>query len=108
VQLQQVLLNLLMNGADAMQGMSKGRKLVVQTRRQARDEAVIAVTDVGPGIPEGDLERIFSPFVTSKTDGLGLGLAICTTIIQSHGGKLRASNNPGGGATLSVSLPVRA
>jgi C4-dicarboxylate-specific signal transduction histidine kinase len=46
--------------------------------------------------------------VTSKTDGLGLGLAICTTIIQSHGGKLRASNNPGGGATLSVSLPVRA
>jgi PAS domain S-box-containing protein len=108
VQLQQVLMNLLVNGADAMQGMAKGRKLVVQTRRHERDEAMIAVSDVGPGIPEGDLERIFSPFVTSKTDGLGLGLAICTTIIQSHGGKLWASNNPDGGATLRISLPVRA
>ncbi|MBN8261117.1 MAG: PAS domain S-box protein [Xanthomonadales bacterium] len=106
VQLQQVLLNLVMNGSDAMEGMRKGRRLTVRTRLIAPSHVEVAVSDVGTGIPEEDLERIFSPFVTSKAEGMGLGLAVCTTIVQSHGGKLWASNNPDGGATLSLSLPA--
>jgi two-component system sensor histidine kinase TtrS len=108
VQLQQVLLNLVMNGSDAMESMGKGRRLTVRTRQNGDDAVEIAVSDVGTGIPEDELERIFIPFVTSKPEGMGLGLAVCTTIVQSHGGKLWASNNPGGGATLAVSLPVHA
>ena len=106
VQLQQVLLNLVMNGSDAMEGMRKGRRLTVRTRLLAPGQVEVAVSDIGTGIPEEDLERIFSPFVTSKAEGMGLGLAVCTTIVQSHGGKLWASNNPDGGATLSLSLPA--
>jgi C4-dicarboxylate-specific signal transduction histidine kinase len=106
VQLQQVLLNLVMNGSDAMEGMRKGRRLTVRTRLLAPGQVEVAVSDLGTGIPEEDLERIFSPFVTSKAEGMGLGLAVCTTIVQSHGGKLWASNNPDGGATLSLSLPA--
>ncbi len=106
VQLQQVLLNLVMNGSDAMEGMCKGRRLTVRTRLLAPGQVEVAVSDIGTGIPEEDLERIFSPFVTSKAEGMGLGLAVCTTIVQSHGGKLWASNNPDGGATLSLSLPA--
>jgi two-component system sensor kinase FixL len=107
VQLQQVLLNLMMNGAEAMAGLTEGRVLTVCTRRG--DDAVeVAVADVGHGIPAADVERIFAPFVTSKREGLGLGLAVCTTIIQAHRGALWASNNPGRGATLHFRLPVSA
>ncbi len=108
VQLQQVLLNLVMNGSDAMESIGKGRRLTVRTRQIGDDAVEIAVSDVGTGIPEDELERIFIPFVTSKAEGMGLGLAVCTSIAQSHGGKLWASNNPGGGATLTLSLPIHA
>jgi two-component system, LuxR family, sensor kinase FixL len=106
VQLQQVLLNLVMNGSDAMSSLSRGREMTIRTKMFDADKVVVMVSDVGTGIPDENLERIFSPFVTSKAEGLGLGLAVCTTIIKTHNGKLWASNNAGRGATLSFHLPV--
>ena len=106
VQLQQVLLNLIVNASDAMRERLSGRELTVATRPATAGGMEISVSDLGRGIPEADLERIFSPFVTSKADGMGLGLAVCRTIIDSHGGRLWASNNRGAGATLRFWLPA--
>jgi len=106
VQLQQVLLNLVINACDAMDTVSKGRTLVILTRPAEDEQVEILVTDVGRGIPADDLERVFAPFVTSKAQGLGLGLAVCRTIIQGHRGVLQALNNPDAGATLRILLPV--
>jgi signal transduction histidine kinase len=66
----------------------------------------LAVSDRGSGIPAGDLERIFEPFVTTKAKGLGLGLAVCRTIISAHRGRLWVVNNAGGGATFRFTLPI--
>lgn len=105
IQMQQVLLNLIMNGCDAMAEVATGRELTVQTLRHDDGGVEVRVSDVGRGIPADDMQRIFSPFYSTKSDGMGLGLAVCTTIIESHGGRLWASNNPGRGATLHFSLP---
>lgn len=106
VQLQQVLLNLVMNGSDAMSAMTSGREMTVRTKMHSPDSILVSVSDVGSGIPESELEHIFTPFVTTKPEGMGLGLAVCATIIHSHRGKLWASNNEGRGATLNFSLPL--
>jgi PAS domain S-box-containing protein len=106
-QLQQVLLNFMMNGCDAMLGRETDRRLFVRTQRNARGHIEISVTDRGAGIAEADLERIFEPFVTTKTQGLGLGLAICRSIVEAHGGRLWASNNADAGATLHCELPAK-
>jgi PAS domain S-box-containing protein len=106
VQLQQVVLNLVMNACDAMDGTPAAeRRLVVAT---ANGDGVVrlAITDRGPGIPDGQLERVFEPFVTFRDQGLGLGLAISRSIVTAHGGKIRAENNPDGGATFHCALPV--
>ncbi|MET0718857.1 MAG: ATP-binding protein [Pseudoxanthomonas sp.] len=105
VQLQQVLLNLIVNGSDAMQEMEEHRVLSIRSGSAPDGAVTLSVSDRGSGIAEEDLERIFSPFVTSKTDGMGLGLAVCTTIIESHGGRLWASNNAEGGASVHFRLP---
>jgi two-component system sensor kinase FixL len=107
VQLQQVMLNLMMNAADAMSTLASGRILVVRTL-QAEQEVEVQVSDTGPGIPEPDLARIFAPFVTGKKGGMGLGLSVCTMLIQAHAGRLWATNNSGGGATLHFRLPAYA
>lgn len=105
VQLQQVFMNLLVNAADAMEGQPSGRRISLRTRA-VEEGVLIEVEDVGKGIPEADLERIFKPFVSSKPGGLGFGLALCTTLIKAHHGRLWASNNqPGPGSTLHVWLP---
>jgi PAS domain S-box-containing protein len=106
VQLQQVLLNLIMNGSDAMAELNGGRILTLRTSTPTSENVEVSIGDVGRGIPEGDLDRIFSPFVTSKREGMGLGLAVCTTIAEAHSGRLWASNNAGAGATLHLELPV--
>jgi PAS domain S-box-containing protein len=106
IQIQQVLLNLLMNGADAMADEATDeRRVTVRSTATPEGGIEVAVSDVGRGIPGEDIERIFSPFVTTKSSGLGLGLAVCTTIIQTHQGRLWASNNPSRGATLHFTLP---
>lgn len=106
VQLQQVLLNLVINACDAMQGIDGERTLTVCTFLAAGPAIEVAIRDVGQGIPPEELERIFNPFVTTKPEGIGLGLAICRSIIQSHHGKLWATNNEGRGSTLHFTLPV--
>jgi len=106
VQLQQVLLNLIMNAGDAMADVARGRELSIRTELASPDRVNVSVSDIGKGIVAEDIEGIFSPFVTSKHDGLGLGLAVCRTIINAHAGSLWAANNDGPGATVSFSLPV--
>ena len=108
VQLQQVLLNLIMNGCDAMKDTPVGRVLRITTRSSDDTSVTVSVHDQGHGIPTGDLERIFMPFVTTKPEGIGLGLAICGTIARTHRGKLWATNNQGQGATFHFQLPVDA
>jgi len=105
VELQQVVLNLVMNACDAMADTAPGdRRLLISTTREA--DARIEIRDAGSGIPTEGLAKIFEPFVTTKRDGLGLGLAICRSIASAHGGSISAANNPDGGATFVVSLPL--
>ena len=106
-QLQQVLLNFVMNGCDAMEGQEADRRLLVRTRANAQGNVEVTVADRGAGIPLEDLERIFEPFVTTKASGLGLGLAICKSIVEAHGGRLWATNNADCGATLHCELPAK-
>jgi signal transduction histidine kinase len=109
VQLQQVLLNLMINAFSAMNSpeFTGSRRLILRTSVVDGSNALIEVQDNGVGIPPEKLESIFEPFVTSKPDGLGMGLAICRSIIERHGGKICVENNPvGRGATFSITLPV--
>ena len=106
IQLQQVVLNLLLNGCDAMSGTpASDRQLTLST---STNEGVveIVVSDRGSGIAHDQLERVFEPFVTFREQGLGLGLAISRSIVTAHGGSIRAENNADGGATFRCSLPV--
>ena len=105
VQLQQVLLNLVMNACDAMSDTPPGERLLV-VATATHGHARIEVRDRGSGIAPDALARIFEPFVTTKRDGLGLGLAICRSILAAHGGDISAANNPERGATFVVSLPL--
>jgi len=105
VQLQQVLLNLILNACDAMSGMPVSqRRLVLTVDAKDRHFVHFAVRDRGPGIARELLDRLFEPFVTTKPDGLGLGLSISRTIVGAHGGRLWAENNADRGATLHCVL----
>ena len=108
VQLQQVILNLMLNAFSAMSGtgLDGARRLVVRTTSIDTSNVLVEVQDSGTGIAAEKLESIFDPFVTSKSEGLGLGLSICRSIIERHGGKISAANNPDRGAKFSITLPV--
>jgi PAS domain S-box-containing protein len=106
VQLQQVLLNLLINGCDAMAGSKMQQSILIRSESVLARSVRVSVTDRGTGIAPEDLERIFEPFVTTKPHGMGLGLAVCNSIIKAHDGRLWARNNPDGGATVQVDLPA--
>jgi len=108
VQLQQVFLNLMLNAFSAMSetGLDGARRLVVRTHSIGESKVLVEVQDSGTGIAVEKLESIFDPFFTSKPEGLGLGLSICRSIIERHGGRISAANNPDGGATFSIALPV--
>ena len=109
VHLQQVLLNLILNGMDALDGASlDDRRLTVTARLSGAQTVEIVVGDAGPGIPADTLGRIFDPFFTTKPDGLGLGLAISRTIVEAHGGKLWAENQHDGGAAFRFTLHIAA
>jgi signal transduction histidine kinase len=102
-----VLLNLLVNGCDAMAELEAiDRRLLVSTGLTDGGAVSVSVADQGCGIPHEKMERIFGPFFTTKTQGMGLGLAVCRTIISAHGGKLWATNNAGRGATFHFTLPA--
>lgn len=105
-QIQQVLLNLIMNALDAMEHVpGNRRRLELLVAGSGKNRVRLAVRDGGPGIPEDQLTRIFDPFWSTKGKGMGIGLAVCRSIVEAHGGRLRAENNDDGGATLLVELP---
>jgi PAS domain S-box-containing protein len=105
IQLQQVLLNLMRNGIEAMR--SDGGKLTVTSNRTEDGQLLISVRDTGVGLPVQESERVFDPFFTTKSQGAGLGLSISRRIIESHGGRLWAGPNAVSGATFQFTLPVR-
>jgi signal transduction histidine kinase len=105
-QLQQVVLNLVLNGLEATRASNGvAHRLVIRTSAEAK-HVVVAVEDSGTGIDMQELDHLFQPLYTTKAEGLGMGLAIARTIVGAHGGELRASNNAGGGATFAFTLPV--
>lgn len=106
VQLQQVLLNILINGCEAMAERSRPRELLLRTLEDGSTGVQLTVTDQGAGISSDVLERLFEPFVTTKAQGTGLGLAVCRTIIEAHDGRIWARNNDAAGATFHVTLPA--
>lgn len=105
VQVQQVLVNLMRNAREAMQHSTR-RELTVEARPVAPDLAEIVVSDTGPGIAAEVADRLFEPFVTTKRTGMGVGLSICRTIVEAHGGRLTAERNGLGGATFRLTLPT--
>jgi signal transduction histidine kinase len=106
VQLQQVILNLIVNAMDAMSAVpSVERRIKVSTARDG-NSACLFVSDVGPGIPVDQLERVFVPFFTTKPHGMGMGLSIARTIVEAHGGQLSVENAAGRGATFRIGLPL--
>lgn len=107
VQFQQVLLNLILNGMDAMAGTpASARRITVRTATNGNGGVAVAVSDAGHGIAAERLLTLFDSFTSSKQDGMGLGLSIARSIVEAHGGKIRAENNPDQGATFRFTLPV--
>jgi two-component system sensor kinase FixL len=105
VQVQQVLVNLLRNACEAMQ-QSDRRELTITARPVPPDRVAITVADTGPGIAEEVATRLFQPFVTTKPTGMGVGLSICRTIVEAHGGRLTLERNGPEGATFCMTLPA--
>jgi C4-dicarboxylate-specific signal transduction histidine kinase len=108
VQLQQVIINLIVNGMEAMAPVTdRSRELVVRSQLDASGEVLIAVEDSGIGIDPENAKRLFNAFFTTKPSGMGMGLSICRSIIENHDGRLWASRNAGHGATFQFALPSR-
>ena len=107
VQLREVILNLVRNAIDAMDLVKAGRRALRVSTKPAGETAIIMeIEDSGPGIDSEHLERIFEAFVTTKIHGTGLGLTICATIVELHGGRLTASSDGKTGALFQIFLPV--
>jgi PAS domain S-box-containing protein len=105
VQLQQVFMNLMLNGIDAMKEMSGGSELTIKSEAE-NGELLISVSDTGTGLPPGQADQIFKAFFTTKDNGTGMGLPISRSIIESHGGRLALIGNSGRGATFQFTLPA--
>src|SRR5262249_21509204 len=105
VQLQQVIINLVMNGIEAMSAVTdRSRELLIRSRQHESDKVLVAVQDSGVGLDPEIMKRIFDAFYTTKAQGMGMGLAISRSIIENHGGKLWAVPNDGPGATFQFTL----
>jgi signal transduction histidine kinase len=105
VQLQQVIINLVMNGIDAMQPITdRPRELVIRSHQDSADQVFVTVKDCGVGISPENADRLFNAFFTTKQDGMGMGLSICRSIIEQHGGRIWATRNSGPGSTFQFAL----
>jgi signal transduction histidine kinase len=108
VQLQQVILNLIMNAIEALSEVRDGsRELLISTDEDVAEGLLVAVADSGPGLTPAGFERLFETFYTTKPSGLGMGLPICRTIIEAHGGRLWAEANVPRGAVFQFTVPIR-
>jgi two-component system sensor kinase FixL len=105
VQIQQVLFNLMRNALEAMRDCER-RELAVRTSRGADGSVVIEIADTGDGISDEMMAQLFTPFVTTKPGGMGVGLSISKRIVESHGGRISAGGNENGGATFRIELPA--
>lgn len=105
VQIQQVVVNLVRNAVEAMAGAAR-RELAVETAEARPGLLAVSVSDTGPGVPEEVAARLFTPFVTSKPGGMGVGLSISRAIVEEHGGRLESRPNPGGGSVFRFTLPA--
>jgi signal transduction histidine kinase len=109
IQLQQVIINLVMNGIEAMQLITdRSRELVIRSDQDEVREVIVSVTDCGHGISAENADRLFNAFFTTKSAGMGMGLSICRSIIEAHGGRLSVRDNSPHGATFQFTLPVNA
>ena len=106
VQLHQVILTLLVNAMDAMSDLPVDQRKITITTDRVENSAEVSVFDAGPGIPPDTLTEVFAPFFSTKKEGMGLGLSIARTIIETHGGQIWAENVPGGGAVFYIRLPL--
>jgi signal transduction histidine kinase len=109
VQLQQVIINLVMNGIEAMQSvMDRPRELVIRSGQDETHQVLVSVTDCGVGISAENADRLFNAFFTTKSGGMGMGLSICRSIVEAHGGRLWATASVPHGATFQFTLLVNA
>jgi PAS domain S-box-containing protein len=109
IQLQQVIINLVMNGIEAMQSVTdRPRELVIRSRQDETQQVLVSVADCGVGISAENADRLFTAFFTTKASGMGMGLSICRSIMEAHGGRLWATANVPHGATFQFTLPVNA
>jgi signal transduction histidine kinase len=106
VMIEQVLLNLVKNAVEAMQGCRESRVVTIAARVDGARSVEVAVTDHGRGFAPEHAEKLFAPFFTTKPEGMGMGLSICRSIVEFHGGRLWAQPNPGGGSVFSFTLPA--
>jgi signal transduction histidine kinase len=106
-QIQQVVVNLAMNAAQAMAQATTGQRRIIIGAHHLDGNVVVTIDDDGPGIPQEHLDRLFQSFFTTKENGMGIGLPICRTIVEAHGGQIRIENRASGGARVTVSLPVK-
>lgn len=107
IELQQVILNLVINAIEAMQPVTdRARQLVIRTRQDEAHQIMVTVEDCGVGLPAENADRLFNAFFTTKSGGMGMGLSICRSIVDAHGGRLSASGNAGPGATFQFTLPL--
>jgi signal transduction histidine kinase len=108
VQLQQVILNLIVNAIEAMSAAGEGaRELLISSGNAGPDGILVAVRDSGPGLAPANIEQLFEAFYTTKPSGLGMGLSICRSIIEAHGGRLWATANVPTGAVFEFTLPAQ-
>jgi C4-dicarboxylate-specific signal transduction histidine kinase len=107
VQLQQVMMNLMVNGIDAVKDMDGTRELAIKSQRAEHEEVLVSVSDSGVGLPVQQADQIFKAFFTTKPQGTGMGLSISRSIVESHGGRLWAADNFPRGASFCFSLPTK-
>jgi len=107
VQLQQVILNLIINAVEAMSGVGDGqRELLISTGRDTSDSVLVSLRDSGPGLDPSAVDRLFQAFYTTKAEGMGMGLAICRSIVEAHGGRMWAGVSEHQGAVFQFTLPL--